>query len=118
MTAENAAFPFPGDPVLRQAAEAIEQTGNWGWIVDDGWRLRYATTATRITYAGGTGSLADYAIGKHFFSPEALTIAHTWRFGPNSVERMQAVLEGLGGWVLADTPGPGQTTLPGTVTLH
>jgi len=102
---QNGPYVLPGDPTLAAVAAAMEATGQWAWVVDDGWRLRHATTAVRITYAGGSGNLAHYAIGHHFFGAEALAACRTWRFGPNSPERMGFVLEHLGGWVLADTPG-------------
>ncbi len=101
----NEPYALPQDPTLAAVAAAMEATGQWAWVVDDGWRLRHATTAVRITYAGGSGDLAHYAIGHHFFSPESLAACRSWRFGPNSAERMGLILEHLGGLVLADMPG-------------
>jgi class 3 adenylate cyclase len=98
-------YPLPADPTLAAVAAAMERTGQWAWVVDDRWRLAFITTEVRFTYGGGAGDLADFAIGRHFFSPEALELARTWRFGPNTPERLGLVLEHLGGWVLADTPG-------------
>lgn len=106
MTSEpNAPYTLPEDPVLRAAAAAMEETGQWAWVVDDRWRVAYTTNAVRFTYAGGTGRLAEFAIGELFFGPASLKLSAGWRFGPNSPERMAHILEHLGGWVAHDLPG-------------
>jgi glutathione S-transferase len=64
------------------------------WVFDDHWRLAYATTAARFTYGGGTGELARFAIGEHFSGADALSVSRTWRFGPNSTERIEACATG------------------------
>lgn len=76
----------------------------WSWLFDDAWRLVYATEATRLTY-GANVEQAEFAIGRPFFGPESLAVSRTWRFGPNSTERMALILEAVGGWMLADAPG-------------
>lgn len=98
-------YPLPADPTLAAIAAAMEDTGQWAWVVDDCWRLVHATTAVRITYAGVNGQLARFGIGQHFFGSEQLALSATWRFGPNSPERMAVILRHVGPMILADTPG-------------
>lgn len=98
-------YPLPSDPTLAAVAAAMEDTGQWAWIVDDRWRLVFATTAVRINYAGINGRLAHFAVGHHFFGPEQIAASAAWRFGPNSSERMARILRHVGPMVLADTPG-------------
>ena len=102
---DRAAYPLPDDPLLAAVAAAMDETGQWAWVVDDRWRLTFVTEAVRYTYAGGTGAMAEFAIGHHVFGPENLELARGWRFGPNSTELMARIMRGLGGWLLADTPG-------------
>jgi class 3 adenylate cyclase len=82
----------------------MEGTGSWSFVVDDSWRIVYVTEATRWTY-GGNVERAGFAIGCHFFGPEMLAASRTWRFGPNTPERVGLVLEAVGGWVVEDAPG-------------
>ena len=101
-----AEYPLPDDPLLAQVASGdLHQTGQWAWVVDDAWRLVFATHAVRYTYAGGTGALADFAIGHFLYGPESLALARGWRFGPTSTELMAVLLRELGGWMLGDLPG-------------
>ncbi|MBI5106529.1 MAG: adenylate/guanylate cyclase domain-containing protein [Solirubrobacterales bacterium] len=98
-------YPLPEDPTLAAVASAMEATGQWAWVVDERWRIVYATDAVRITYGGGDGELAHFPIGCHLFGPEWLEAARTWRFGPNAAEQIALTLEAAGGWAFADTPG-------------
>jgi len=98
-------YPLPADPTLAAVASAMESTGQWAWIVDDCWRLAYVTNAVRITYAGINGRLASFAVGRHFFSSEQLALSSSWRFGPNSPERMAVLFRQVGPMILADMPG-------------
>lgn len=97
-------YPYPDDPVLANAAEALEETGHWAWVLDADWRLVFVTDATRWSYGGGVAR-ADLPVGLPFFGPEGIATARTWRFGPNSSEHMGRFLAPLAGWMLADTPG-------------
>lgn len=83
----------------------MESTGQWAWVLDDGWNLAYVTTAVRMTYAGINGRLASFAVGRHFFGSEQIALSPSWRFGPNSVERMAVIFRHVGPMMLADTPG-------------
>ncbi len=97
-------FPLPEDPVLAEAAAALRDTGQWGWVIDDRWRLVYATDELRLTF-GGNVELAPFAIGSHLFGPEQVALSLSWRNGSNTIEFNRMMLAGLGGLVLADTPG-------------
>ena len=98
-------YPLPEDPVLAAVASAMEATGQWAWLMDDRWCTVYVTRDVRFTYAGGTGELAPFAIGRPVFGSESLELARTWRFGPNTPELMGLMLQHFGGWAVADTPG-------------
>lgn len=97
-------YPLPDDPLLADVATALAATGHWGWVVDDCWRLVYATDEIRLTF-GGNVELAAFAMGEHAFGPEALAASQSWRFGSNSVELYRVLFASVGGYVLADTPG-------------
>ena len=97
-------YPLPDDPALSEVAAALRDAGHWGWVVDDRWRLVYATDEIRLTF-GGNVELARFAIGQHFFGPESVRASSGWRFGTNTKELIRVTFTGLGGFVLADTPG-------------
>jgi class 3 adenylate cyclase len=97
-------YPLPDDSALAEVARALRDTGHWGWIVDDRWRLVYSTDEIRLTFGAGI-ELAPYAIGAHLFGPEAVATSLQWRFGANNTELNRLLFSFLGGWVLADTPG-------------
>lgn len=99
------AYPLPSDPTLAAVAAAMEDTGQWAWVLDDRWHLVHVTTAVRITYAGINGRLAHFALGHHFFGPEQIAACSTWRFGANSPERMALIFRHIGPMLLADTRG-------------
>jgi|SRR5947209_10322024 len=110
---------LPEDRTLAAVAAAMEYTGQWAWVLDNRWRIVHATEALRVTYGGGAGELARFAIGHPFFGAENMEASRSWRYGPNTTEWMAAILENLGGWLLADTPG-GADELRGTLdhSLH
>ncbi len=97
-------YSLPEDPALADVARALRDTGHWGWIVDDRWNLVYVTNELRLTFGAGMG-LAPWAIGAHFFGPEAISVARAWLFGSNTPELIRLMLPAVGGWVLVDTPG-------------
>lgn len=96
--------PLPEDRALADAAVALRDTGHWGWVVDHAWRLVYMTDEVSLTGGGGV-ALAPMPIGVHLFGPESVRIGLQWRMGANTVDRIRASLAGVGGLVLADTPG-------------
>jgi class 3 adenylate cyclase len=97
-------YPLPADPSLAAVAAGMNATGNWGYVVDDRWRVVYVTDEMRLTF-GGNEDLASFPIGEYFFGPVAMRAAQGWRFGTTSTDLYRVVLAGLGGFVLADTPG-------------
>lgn len=82
-------------------------------MVDARWSLVYATDELRLTF-GGNVELAEFAIGEHFFGPEALEASRRWRFGIASEDLFRTYFEHVGGLVLATTPG-GRDALGGLV---
>jgi hypothetical protein len=54
---------------------------------------------------GGSLELAPIALGAHYFGPEATSVRLQWRSGANTTQIHRGFFEGLGSWVLADTPG-------------
>jgi class 3 adenylate cyclase len=54
---------------------------------------------------GGSLELAPIALGAHYFGPEATSVRLQWRSGANTTQIHRGSFEGLGSWVLADTPG-------------
>jgi class 3 adenylate cyclase len=106
-------YPLPEDPALAEVAEALRDTGHWGWVVDSRWNVVYGTDELRLSFGAGA-ELARWAIGAHLFGPESIDASLSWRFGSNSPELMRVMFAFLGGWVLADTPG-GREELRGVV---
>jgi class 3 adenylate cyclase len=96
-------YPLPENGPLADVAIALRDTGQWGWIVDDRWKLVYVTDELRRTF--GAGELAEHAVGKHFFGPEAAEASRTWRFGPNTDEDRRTLFSMCGNLVLADADG-------------
>lgn len=98
--------PLPEDPVLRMHAKALEATGNFGYIVDQHWRLVFMTEEFRLAWASRDGSaLAPLVLGVHFFSPEATASQSDSLFGFRVPDLWRLFFEQVGGIVLADTPG-------------
>ncbi len=96
--------PLPEDPVLAEAAAALNDNGQWATIVDHRWRNAYMTDDLRLTF-GGQLELVPFPVGAHFFGPEAVKASIGYRAGLNNVEFMRDVLMQIGPWVLADAPG-------------
>ena len=97
-------YPLPERPALAEVAATLEASGHWALVVDDQWRLVYATDGLRLTFGAFEG-LAPFAVGEHFFGPEAVRASLGWRMGLNTTELYREFFVGLGGYVLADTPG-------------
>ena len=87
-------YALPEDPSLREWAQAMEGIGAWAFVFDDAWRLAYVTDAVRWTW-GGEIERAEFAIGRGLFGTEGLAASRTWRFGPNTPERMGPMLEAV-----------------------
>jgi class 3 adenylate cyclase len=96
--------PLPEDPTLAAVATALDETGAWGWVVDASWRFVYVTDEHRLGLAGG-GDAVPIVIGEHLLSEAALAVSDEWRTGLTDVEMWRDLFSGLGGLILADTPG-------------
>jgi len=97
-------YPLPEHPLLADVARTLQDAGHWGCVVDDQWRIVFATDQIRFTFSGNEG-LANFAIGEHFFGPEYARVTQEWRFGTTTTALFRDTFVGLGGYILADTPG-------------
>ncbi|MFN8174857.1 MAG: adenylate/guanylate cyclase domain-containing protein [Solirubrobacteraceae bacterium] len=96
--------PLPDLPALAEAAAALRDTGHWGMVLDDRWRLAYMTDELRLSFGAHLG-LVPIALGEHFFGTRSMEVAREWPFGPNTGELVRLMVRDFGGWLLADTPG-------------
>lgn len=96
--------PLPDDPVLAGVAAAIDTAGHWAWILDAGWRVVYMSEELRRSFGGST-ELVPVNVGEHLVGTAEMSTRLTGRFGPNTPEAFREMLSGVGGMVLADTPG-------------
>jgi len=96
--------PLPDHPALAEVSAALRDTGHWGFVLDDRWRLAYMTDEVRLSF-GAHLDLVPILLGEHFFGPRSLEVARGWPFGPNTGELYRLMVRGFGGWLLADTPG-------------
>ncbi len=97
-------YPLPEDPALADAARAIRDAGHWGWIVDDRWRMVWASDDIRLSF-GALVEFASFPIGAHLFGPEWLRASEGWPMGSNSIELNRLFFRAAGGLMLTDTPG-------------
>jgi class 3 adenylate cyclase len=101
----NAPCPLPDDPVLAEWAAAMQDAGEWGWIVDSSWNLRYVTDAQRLSLAYDV-EMVPIVVGEHLFGPETMAMSAHWRTGATQQhETWSAYFANVGGWILADTDG-------------
>jgi len=96
-------YPLPSDPTLAKVAAALQDSGNWAWLVDAAWRIVYMTDEIRRSFGGG--ELAELPLGKHMFGPEYITATGKMGFGANTEEINRIIFAGMGGLVLTDTAG-------------
>jgi class 3 adenylate cyclase len=97
--------PLPDDPVLAEAAVALNAAGQWAEIVDRNWRLVYTTDDLRLAQ-GAMLHLASVPLGAHYYSAEAMSAREQWRIGPVMVDVAREGLAAMvGAWMLADTAG-------------
>ena len=97
-------YPLPEDPALAGAACAIRDTGHWGWVFDDRWRITWASDEVRLSF-GALVEFASFEVGSYLFGPEWIRASEGWRMGSNSVEINRLFFRGIGGLMLTDTPG-------------
>lgn len=100
-------YPLPDDEALSEVAAALRDAGHWAQVFDHRWRLAFVTDELRSTF--GAGELADFEIGEHLFGPKAVTASRQFRRGLNTDNLHRLLFAGLGGLVLADTPGGAAT---------
>ena len=108
--------PLPEDPLLAEAAAALNDAGHWGWIVDAQWRDVYATDEVRLTVGVG-GELAQWPIGHTHLSSEWVSVARGWLSGRVSTPTLQSWFAGMGPYMLGDIVG-GRDTLRDMVDPH
>lgn len=97
-------YPLPEDPALADIAKSLNDAGHWAIVVDDRWQTVFATDEMRRTF-GGAGELASFALGEHYFGSASRRATEKWTYGTTTTELNRALLSGIGGYVLADTPG-------------
>ena len=82
----------------------MRDAGHWGWVLDDEWRVVYATDGLRRAQAGG-GELARWRVGYVIGSPEWVSDAQTWFSRGFTSEQIRAQVAIVGPFMLADLPG-------------
>jgi class 3 adenylate cyclase len=99
-------LPLPDDPVLAAWASALNDAGYWAYVLDAAWRYVFVTDELRLSW-GDAGASAAVPIGSHFFSATAMQHRRVRALGgPNTTEAGRRTnFLGLGGYVLASTPG-------------
>ena len=93
---ENEPCPLPQDPILAEVAQALRDSGDWGWVVDRDWRIVYITDEQRTSFMAGT-AMSSMILDEHLFGPEAVRIGEEWRTGPTRPELWRNLFAGLGG---------------------
>lgn len=95
---------LPDDPLLREAATVLEETGHVGWIFDAEWNSVHVSDELRLMWADASGGdKATFPRGVHLFSSEMVQASETWRFGATTVDYWRGFLREIGGVILADT---------------
>src|SRR4051794_18475233 len=99
-------LPLPDDPTLAAWATALNDAGQWAFLMDDRWRYVFVTDELRLSY-GDTGDSSSQPIGSHHFSAEAVRFFAANIRGPREATRelRRAGFAYLGRYVLASTPG-------------
>jgi class 3 adenylate cyclase len=95
---------LPADPDLAAAAVMLRDTGSWGYIVDASWRMQYVSDEQRITFATD-GLPADWVPNSHYFGAESVAMIDRWPLMSDPEGVLEPLFRGIGGYVLADTPG-------------
>jgi len=100
---KSASYPLPDDPTLAAAAAAVRDAGHWAFVADVDWNLLYVTDEVRLTFGGG--ELAEFAIGHHWYGPEAVQAWRAFRLGANTLEAQRSLFAGFAPHMLADADG-------------
>ncbi len=102
---EDESCPLPDDPVLAEWAAAMRDTGEWGWIVDSSWNLRYITDEQRLSLAYDV-EMVPIVLGEHLFGPKSTAMSSHWSAGATRRhETWRQFFANVGGLILADTEG-------------
>lgn len=96
-------YPLPEDPSLAEVSQALQDSGHWGYVVDERWNLVFVTDELRMTFGGG--ELAEFALGTHLFGPESARAGREHRFGATNDALTRVTFSKSRGLVLTDTPG-------------
>jgi class 3 adenylate cyclase len=95
---------LPDDPLLREAAVVLEDTGHAGFVFDADWNVVHISDELRLLWADSSGGdRATLPLGVHLFSSEMVQASETWRFGSTTVDYWRGFLREIGGVILADT---------------
>jgi class 3 adenylate cyclase len=102
MTVGLGALPLPDDPALAAWASALDATGHSAYLLDEAWRVVFATGEMRLE----TAAVTTWPVGCHLFSAEAVQ-AQDAALGVSPLVRnhQRARFLQLGGYVLATTEG-------------
>jgi class 3 adenylate cyclase len=94
---------LPDDPLLRETAVVLEETGHAGFVFDANWNVVHVSDELRLLWADASGGdRANIPTGVHLFSSEMLQASEMWRFGSTTVDYWRGFLRGIGGVILAD----------------
>ena len=97
----NESCPLPDDPVLAEMAAVVAESGDWAWIVDRNWRLRYMTDEQRWSFGAGA-EMIRVPLGEFLFGPEVVGIFSHGIAGLHWTDPWVPLLSAGGGLMLAD----------------
>jgi class 3 adenylate cyclase len=96
---------LPDDPTLAAWATALNDAGQWAYVLDADWRLLFATDELRLSW-GETGASTAMPIGSHYFSADAVRFRSETIGGRKSIRGDHgALFVEIGGYVLSSTAG-------------
>lgn len=93
---EGQSSAFPEDPLLAEAARAMQETRQWAWVVDTHWQLVFVSDETRLTF-GHNPRLPTPFLGTAWI--EGLLTAP---FGANTLALVKQQALAFGGLMLTD----------------
>jgi class 3 adenylate cyclase len=97
--------PLPDDPVLAEWATTLHDSGEWAWIVDASWQVRFITNEQRLSLAAGLDEMVPIVIDEHMFGAEMAEVRADWPTDPTMQQTWREMFSIVGGVILADTPG-------------
>jgi class 3 adenylate cyclase len=84
---------------------SLQETNQWGWIVDRDWNVMFITDSQRRSFAAHSSEMVPVAIGVHVLGPEFIEQALNWRTGPTTIAVWEEMADALGPYVLRDSSG-------------